>query len=168
MKAIQLIFVVSVSCILILCVGLTAGHVDTGNRKPSIEGSYMLDYRELPDGRKARAPEIIGMMTFTKDHRNFNIYWTENGKPCSLSMISKYTLSDTEYTEDNIYDADNATGKGVSYDVVPSHGKSDVTSKGGGFEFTFPLHSEPKVVLDDNGFTATRKGVFVDHWKKID
>jgi len=75
-----------------------AGALAADPAVPSIEGSYILDYRELPDGKQVRPPELVGMMTFTKDHRNFNIHWMQEGKPVSISLISKYTLSATEYT----------------------------------------------------------------------
>ena len=37
---------------------------------PCIRGSYVLEHRDLPDGRQVRSPEVIGMMTFTRDRRN--------------------------------------------------------------------------------------------------
>ncbi len=166
MKAVGPTLVAIAVLALMLCGGLGAGAAPV-KAIPSIEGNYVIDYRELPDGRKIHAPEIVGMMTFSKDHRNFNLYWTDDGRPCSLSTISTYTLSDKEYTEVNLYRADNAAGKGVTYDVAPAQGKSPVTAKAGGFEFILPLHSEPVVAFDKSGFTATRKGAFVDHWKKM-
>ncbi|HEY8668506.1 MAG TPA: hypothetical protein VIL86_17805 [Tepidisphaeraceae bacterium] len=136
---------------------------------PSIQGSYVLDFRELPDGTKVRSPEVIGMMTLTKDHRNFNVYWTDNGKPVSISTISTYSLSATEFTEESLYYADNGVaGKGPNYETKPVSGKAPVTVNGDKIEFQLPLHGEPKVVFDKNGLTATRAGAFVDHWKKVE
>ena len=137
---------------------------------PSIRGTYMLDYRELPDGKQLRSPEVIGMLNFTADHRNFNVYWTQDGKPVSVSVISKYTLSATEYTEENIYSALNnsASGGATTYDTKAATGKSPVKIEGGKISFKFPLHDEPECVFDSSGLTATRAGTFVDHWKKVD
>ncbi|MSR42279.1 MAG: hypothetical protein EXS10_10340 [Phycisphaerales bacterium] len=135
--------------------------------KPSIEGSYILEYRMLPDGTKVVAPDLIGMMTFTETHRNFNVYWTANGKVSSISIISKYTLTDKEYTEDSIYYASDLDSKGIAYEVTPSHGSTAVTSSGGKTLMKFPLHGEPTCEFDAHSFTATKDGVFVDHWKKI-
>src|SRR5262249_38402687 len=60
---------------------------------PSIRGNYVLDYRELPGGKgHVRAPDVIGFMSFTHDTRNFNVYWTDNGKPAAVSTISHYTF----------------------------------------------------------------------------
>ena len=54
---------------------------------PSIRGNYVLDYRELPNGQRVRSPDVMGMMSFTRDTRNFNVYWTQDGKPVSVSTI---------------------------------------------------------------------------------
>lgn len=137
---------------------------------PSIEGSYVLEYRELPDGKKVSAPEVMGMITFTKDRRNFNVYWQENGKPSSISAICRYTLTDKEYTEESTYYMmnDAAAGKGPTYETSPASGKAVVTVKGDQISFKLPLHDEPELVFTKTGFTATRAGAFVDHWKKID
>lgn len=31
-----------------------------------------------------------------------------------------------------------------------------------------PLHDEPVVVFDKNGFTVAQNRAYIDHWKKID
>ena len=128
----------------------------------------MLEYRMLPEGKKVVAPDVIGMMTFTKTPRNFNIYWTTDGKANSISVVAKYTLTDKAYTEDSIYYAADFDGKGITYETAPAHGSAPVTSKGGKTQFAFPLHSEPTGEFDKHEFITTREGVFVDHWKKID
>jgi hypothetical protein len=136
---------------------------------PSLQGSYILDHRELPDGHQLRPPQVIGMLTFTKDRRNFNVYWTDNGKPVSLSIISKYSLSPTEYTEENLFYFDHGvSGNQPTYETTPARGTAPVTVRDGRIEFKFPLHNEPAVVFDKNGMTATRPGAFVDHWKKVE
>ena len=40
---------------------------------PSIAGTYRLVSRQMPDGTLLRPPEVIGLFTYTKTHRNFNI-----------------------------------------------------------------------------------------------
>ena len=136
--------------------------------KPSIEGNYVLESRELPDGRTIKPPQVMGMMSLTSDMRNFNVYWTEGTSPKQLSTISRYTLSDTEYTETSMFYMDNnISGDGVTYRTAPETGKSSVTQKDGKWSFKLPLHGEPEVVFDGNGFTATQPGLFVDHWKKV-
>ena len=151
--------------------GFFSGGLNDANaneEKLSIKGSYVLEYRVLPDGKKVASPNIIGVMTYTESYRNFNVYWNENGKGNSISLIAKYTLTDKTYTEDSIFYAADFNQKAIVYDVTPAHGTSTVTSKGGKTQFQFPLHGEPACELEKNGFTATMPGVFVDHWKKID
>jgi hypothetical protein len=40
---------------------------------PSIEGTYQLISRKLSDGTVLSPPHIMGLFTYTKTHRNFNI-----------------------------------------------------------------------------------------------
>jgi hypothetical protein len=136
----------------------------------SIDGTYELEYRELPDGKQMRPPEVIGAMNFINGRRNFNVYWTDNGKPVAISTISKYTFSPTEYTEQNIYTMmnDQTTGKPPTFDTSSTTGKSPVKIDGEKISFKLPLHNEPDLVFDAKGFTATEAAAFVDHWKKVE
>ena len=152
------------------CVGIGFGFgaSNASSAGPNIEGTYMLEYRELADGKKLVAPEIVGMLSFSKNVRNFNVYWMSGGKPSSISMVAKYTLSDKEYTEDCMYYAQNMDGKGITYETTATHGVSPVTMKDGAIGFTPALHGEPMLSITKSGMTATRTGVFTDHWKKMD
>jgi len=135
---------------------------------PSIEGSYILESRQLPDGKVLRSPEVVGMMTFTGEHRNFNASWTEGGTQRSVSLIVKYTFSDKEYTEQTLFYAANLDGKGIVYDASGAKGSSPVTMKDGAATMAFPLHGEPMAALHPDGtFIATQKGQFIDRWKKV-
>jgi hypothetical protein len=54
------------------------------------------------------------------------------------------------------------------YDINPSHVKAAVTMKDGNATVKMPLHGEPEMVFGSDGnIVATRKGAFVDHWKKL-
>ena len=152
------------------CVGMGFGFgaSNASSAGPNIEGTYMLEYRELADGKKLVAPEIVGMLSFSKNVRNFNVYWMSGGKPSSISMVAKYTLSDKEYTEDCMYYAQNMDGKGIAYETTATHGVSPVTMKDGAIGFTPALHGEPMLSITKSGMTAIRTGVFTDHWKKMD
>jgi hypothetical protein len=137
----------------------------------SIEGTYVLMRRELPDGSVQQPPDLFGLMTYDDGHRNFNIYWTdEQGRPYSISSISKYTLTDEEYTEENVYYMvnDEIGGAGVTYDLSQTSGASPVANTETGLELQLPLHNEPCVVFDDEGFTATAEGKFVDYWAEVE
>ena len=154
----------------ILCAGMGFGFGASNASKsgPKIEGTYMLEYRETSDGKKIVAPEIVGMLSYSKTTRNFNVYWMSGGKPSSISMVAKYTLSEKEYTEDCMYYSENMDGKGITYNTAATHGVSPVTMKDGEIQFTPALHGEPMLSISKNGMIATRTGSFTDHWKKID
>ncbi len=154
----------------IFCVGMGFGFgaSNASSAAPNIEGTYMLEYRETSDGKKIMAPEIVGMLSYSKTVRNFNFYGMLGGKPSSISMVAKYTLSDKEYTEDCMYYAQNMDGKGIAYETTATHGVSPVTMKDGAIGFTPALHGEPILSITKSGMTATRTGVFTDHWKKMD
>ena len=40
---------------------------------PSIAGTYRLVSRQLPDGTMLRPPEVMGLFTYTRTHRHFNM-----------------------------------------------------------------------------------------------
>ena len=46
---------------------------------PSIEGTYQLVRRELPDGTVQVPPVLKGMITYTKEFRNFSVVWADAG-----------------------------------------------------------------------------------------
>jgi hypothetical protein len=56
--------------ILVLC-----SAVSSPAQVPSIEGAYQLVSRKLPDGTVQSPPNIMGALTYTKTHRNFNVMW---------------------------------------------------------------------------------------------
>jgi hypothetical protein len=63
----------------------------------SIQGTYKLISRQTPDGTMFGPPEVMGLFTYTKTHRNFNIVQKDTaGKFRSFSVVSTYTLTPTE------------------------------------------------------------------------
>lgn len=159
---------------LLLVVGLGAVALGVGKTStaqpamaPSIDGTYRLVSRDLPDGTKVQPPDVIGVFTASHGYRNFNIYWHDaNGKRMSISNIATYKLTATKCSETSLYFManDEASGKPISYEFSGPTTSSPVTVKDGRISFQLPNHGEPSVVFDANGFTATRAGVFVDHW----
>src|SRR5256885_17247808 len=92
---------------LIACAGQAAAEA------PSIEGTYKLVSRELPNGTKQGPPDVLGLITYTKEYRNFNVYVKDaTGTSFSISSISTYKLTDKEYSEKNIYYMVNDEGGG--------------------------------------------------------
>ena len=149
---------------LIACAGQAAGEA------PSIEGTYKLVSRELPNGTKQGPPDVLGLITYTKEYRNFNVYVKDaTGKSFSISAISTYKLTDKEYSEKNIYYMvnDEEGGKGATYDLSGSTATLPVSVKDRRIEFQLPLHGEPAVVFEGDKLTATRKGAFIDYWERV-
>src|SRR5438552_3856308 len=71
-----------------------------GPRAPGIEGTYKLMSRRLADGTVQRSPQVMGLLTYTKTQRNFNVFWKDaEGKIFSYSLVSTYKLTAKRYTE---------------------------------------------------------------------
>lgn len=136
---------------------------------PSIEGTYKLISRKLPDGTMQGPHDVMGLLTYTQNYRNFNVIWKDaKGKFFSLSLVSTYKLTATEYSETNLFYImnDQLGGKGTVSDITGQTGTSAVTVKNGSVEFKLPLFNEPSVAFKGNKFTAT-SSEFVDTWEKV-
>ena len=139
-------------------------------KAPSIEGPYKLVSRTLPDGTKMASPDIIGLLTFTKTHRNFNIVWKQpGGKKFSLSIVSTYKLTDKDYTETLMYvlQNDEITGKGLTYDFSGQSRTVPITMSGGSIKIKMPF-DPPTITISGNKMTAVSESMFTDSWEKIE
>jgi hypothetical protein len=138
--------------------------------RTKLEGRYKLVYRELPDGTKQSLPDVMGLMSYTEEFRNLNMYWKDaEGHFFSISYVASYKLTDKEYSEKSIYYMlkDEINGDGLNYDLSGLIGTSPVSVKDGRMEFCLPLHDEPCVVFEGDKVTASKPGVFIDHWEKV-
>jgi hypothetical protein len=137
---------------------------------PNIEGTYKFISRKLPDGTVQGPPDVMGLLTYTKSYRNFNVMWKDTkGKFFSFSYVAAYKLTATEYSETNIFNItnDQIGGKEISYDISSQTGTSPVTVKDGRIEFKPPFFNEPSVVFEGDKITATAPGRFIDIWEKV-
>jgi hypothetical protein len=137
---------------------------------PSIEGTYRLISRQLPDGTRLSPPDIMGLWTHTKSHRNFNLVRKDaTGKFSSRSTVSTYKLTATEYSETVLFSIvnDQIGGKEIVYDLSGQTRSSPVTVEGGRIQFKSPF-TPPTLVFEGNKITATAEGGFVDVWEKIE
>lgn len=119
---------------------------------PDIAGSYRLVERVLPDGTTVTPPDIVGFMTYTDRHRNFNIVWPNpDGEPTAISYVAEYSLDAESYCETPLHWLQyNLSEPGVKLEAPADKG-------------------EPVVVeFDGDGFTATAEGQFADHWKRVE
>jgi hypothetical protein len=138
---------------------------------PSIEGTYTLLSRQLPDGMRLSPPDIMGLWTYTKTHRNFNIVQKDAaGKFRSFSLVSTYTLTGTEYRETLLFSirTDQIGGKDIVYDLSGQTRSAPVTVDGGRIQFKLPFESRP-LVFEGNKVTATAAdNANVDIWEKVE
>ena len=146
---------------------LLISSVGCQNKTPSIDGNYILDHRVLPDGKQQRWPDVAGLMTMHDGYRNFNVYWSENGKPLSISTIARYWFDGHQYTEESVYYMENRPDTAPKYITTPQRASASVTEMDGKMQFKLPLHGEPDVTFTEEGMTATRAGAFTDYWKRV-
>jgi hypothetical protein len=143
--------------------------LSAGAQTPSIEGTYQLVSRKLPDGTVLKPPDIMGLFTYTKTHRNFNIVIKDaTGKFYSYSLVSTYTLTPTAYSETRLFSIlnDQVGGKDIVYDLSGKTQSVPVKMAGGRIEFKPPF-DPPALVFEGNRMTATLEGGFVDVWEKV-
>jgi hypothetical protein len=136
---------------------------------PSIEGTYQLVSRTLSNGTVLKAPDIMGLFTYTKSHRNFNVVWKDaTGKFASYSVVSTYKLTPTEYSETLLFSirTDQIGGKDTVYDLAGKTQSVPVKMEGGHIQFKPPF-DRPALVFEGNKITATLEGEFVDVWEKV-
>jgi len=141
---------------------------------PSIEGTYQLVRRELPDGTIQLPPVVKGMMIYTKEFRNFSVLWKDDeGRFYSECYVARYTLTDTEYAETSEYlIVDNQIGgKEISYHLSNPTAKSPVSFDGGRIRFDLPMpfERELSIILEFDGdkLKATGKDIFIDYWERV-
>ena len=148
--------------LVLLCTSAAAAQV------PSIEGTYQLLSRTLPDGTVLTPPEIMGRFTYTKRHRTVNIVRQDaTGIVASSANVSTYTLTATEYSETRLFSIvnDQIGGKDIVYNLSSETRSAPVTAEGGRLQFKNPLGTRA-LVFEGNKVTATTEGT-VDVWEKV-
>jgi hypothetical protein len=171
MKTIGFLGFVSMLLVLMIAALSLAGEQPTkqASSAPTIEGTYQLISRQLPDGTMQRAPAIMGLLTYTKGYRNFNIIWKDAaGKFFSYSIVSTYKLTPTQYSETLLFSIlnDQIGGKEISYELSGQTRSAPVTVQGGRIQFQPPF-DPPAFVFEGDKLTATAEGRFVDVWEKV-
>ena len=164
----------TVPMLLVLTLALSfAGEPPTpqASSAPSIEGTYKLISRQLPDGTMLRPPEIMGLSTNTKSHRNFNVVQKDaTGKIASFSSVSTYTLTATEFRETVLFSirTDQIGGKDIVYDLSGQTRSAPVTVEGGRLQFKSPF-TQRSIVFEGHKWTSTAENnANVDIWEKVE
>jgi hypothetical protein len=142
---------------------------------PDIQGTYRLTRRVLPDGSEQLYPDVRGMMTFTREYRNFSVLWQdEEGKFYSECYVARYRLTESAYVEtpDYLIVDDQIGGTGIRYDLSGPTASSDITLDAGRVAFDLPQPFERelsiRVEISGDELVATGKDLFVDYWEKVD
>jgi hypothetical protein len=152
-----------------MLVALMIGARCFAGEQPTIEGTYKLSSRKLPDGTRQKPPEIMGLLTYTKIHRNFNIVWKDAaGKFFSYSLAAAYKLTPTEYSETLLFSIlhDQIGGKDSVYDLSGKTQSVPMNAEGGRLQFKLPF-DPPSMVFEGDKMTATAEGRFIDVWEKV-
>lgn len=134
---------------------------------PSVQGTWKLVSRTLPDGSVVKEPDVIGFTTYTADKRDVLFAVKGNdGNYGGLIIQSKYSLTEKAYTEENLAFLKNFGAKTI---VVPlKKGTSRVTVKDGRIEFALPTAGNSPVVVEGDTMTVGVKGKDpFDVYKKV-
>jgi hypothetical protein len=153
-----------VGALIVLLFAISASAQD-----PSIEGTYKLISRQLPDGTMVKPPDIMGLWIYSKSNRTLNFVRKDaTGKFSSLSLVSTYKLTPTEYSETQLFSIrnDQIGGKDTVYDVLEKTQSAPVNIEGGRIEFKLPFE-RPTVIFERNKITATVEGGYVDVWEEV-
>ena len=132
------------------------------------DGTYRLMMRELADGTVLTPPAVHGMGTFKNGVYQLIVFWhTPDGKPASLSSLSKWEWSETEVAATPLVVIfDDGSGKLPVYTVGGETKRAPVTRQGRRVSHPHPL--DPVfTVWEGDKETATLEGVFTDHWERV-
>lgn len=152
----------------LLALGALAGCASRGPSAsvPRLEGSYVLAWRELPDGRIARPPEVLGAMDVSPTHRNLNVSWMQDGRRHAVGLVAAWQERDGVLTETSVYRMADLPGKGLAYRTEPVTGSAPVRREPGVLRVQLPLDGEPELEVRADGLTSRKPGAFVDHWRR--
>ncbi len=141
--------------------------VYAGDEKALI-GSYRLVKRVAADGTEKRPPEVVGFMTFTKDHRTVIMKWEQPGADAgSIAEITAYSLSGGKFCEREEYGVNGNLGAlGVTYDIPSDKPScSSAIADASGLAFDIPGEKLRLRIVRDGIIATTPK--WTDHWEKV-
>ena len=129
---------------------------------------WQLVMRKLPDGTVQTPPTVHGLNTFKNGVNQLIVFWhTPDGKPSSLSQISKWEWTETEVAVTPVLVVfDDGSGKPPVYTVGGERKATPVTRQGGRISYQHPTNA-PYIVREGDKFTATLQGVFTDYWERV-
>jgi len=136
-------------------------------------GTHRLIRRELADGTVQLPPSVKGMLTYSKEFRNFNVVWQDDhGQFNSECDVARYTLTDKEYSETAEYLIldDPIHRKGIGDDLSHSTAQAPVLYDGTRIRLALPQPFKEALAITvecgGHTLTATTKGQFIDYCEK--
>jgi hypothetical protein len=133
----------------------------------SIEGTYVLQSRELPDGTTLTAPDVEGLYNLIGGYMNLNRAVKDNqGNITSRSAVGTYKISGSTYTMELVYTAEN-DGEGVKYDFSKRPGSSEMVMTDGNVEMKIPLTKNLYGSFGRDSLTVMSSGKYIDKWVKV-
>ncbi|HSM36104.1 MAG TPA: hypothetical protein VK837_06875 [Longimicrobiales bacterium] len=137
---------------------------------PTIEGTYRLVSRALPDGTILTPPQVMGLLTYAQTHRSITVVGEDSAGKFFAMRGATYTLTPTEYSEDVLFRATNLSANAsdrtqIDYGVPAQPVKAPVTVAGDRIEFRLP--GEPAFAFAGATMIATQEGRFVDTWERV-
>jgi len=132
------------------------------------EGTWNLVMRKLPDGTVLTPPTVQGRFTFKNGVNQLIVFWpTPDGKPASLSEISRWEWFETEVAATPLLVIfDDGSGKLPVYAMGGDTKRAPFTKQGGRLSYQHPIDA-PFIVWEGDKLTATLEGVFIDYWEKV-
>ena len=129
---------------------------------------WKLTMRKLPDGTTLTPPAVYGASTFKDGVNQLLVYWhTPEGKPASLSQISKWEWTEAEVAVTPVLMIiDDGSGKPPVYLSGGDRKTAAIARRGGQLAYQHPINA-PFIVREGDKFTATLEGVFTDYWERI-
>jgi len=166
---------IGLALVAVIAIGLAGIGLGQGSDKSakgsamSIEGTYVLKQRVMADSSVLTGPDVGGMMTYTKDLRQLNVFWKNpDGSIASRSMVTEYKLTGNGYDETSLFLLDqNIMGEGLKTSMTQESGSGEVTVNGKEVSVKMPLFGEPTITFTPDGLTADMHGQWVDHWEKV-
>ena len=152
----------SLIAVLVLTLWALPAAAQTG----AIEGSWKLVSRTLPDGNMVSAPDLQGLLTFSKGYRHISVVFrTPDGTMGSFSALAAYEISGSEYQETRLFRVfDNpASGPGVDYQTSGASKTVPVQKQGRSIRIKAPFDpvtwsfdgNKMQAIADDGSFTDT-------------
>lgn len=135
----------------------------------SIDGTYQLVRRVLPNGKQVRPPDVMAIYTLSHGQFSLNLFFKNpDGALASESTIGRYTFSGAEYCEWIAYTTRNNLDRPGVTNAPPKVAQhcAPVALKNGRYEFS-PPGEGVTMSVGAEGFDAKIDGGGVDYWTKV-